>query len=300
MSENYDIEYGIKYRVIKLANDKFILFPISLVEGISIGFAFQSSSEIISCVCNKQDLKNKYVIDSIFSIDELKTIYDFDDVEDLENNNKEFLSEYFYNDFKDKMFYIEIFKNTDYIERYEIDLSFLKETKESVTYLYNKDVPSIVLNQDTLDEILKSMNLKEIKVKLEKYKQLVSDFNISYKEKGVTKIKVVNGQVEEIETLKKIKDNYSGDIKKDSNLNDSIFPIYSDSQVSYHGLRKYIKERVFGHDEAIDIFSQKLYMNYTALDNESVDSILLVGPTGTRSSTCSTTWRSSPPSPPSC
>ena len=51
--------------------------------------------------------------------------------------------------------------------------------------------------------------------------------------------------------------------------------------ISYQGLRNYIKERIFGHENEVDTFAQKLYMNHTAQNGEPVESILFVGPTGT-------------------
>ena len=57
--------------------------------------------------------------------------------------------------------------------------------------------------------------------------------------------------------------------------------IASRKDVSYQGFRKYMLERIFGHDEEIERIALALYMNYTAEKGDSMKSILLVGPTGT-------------------
>jgi len=50
---------------------------------------------------------------------------------------------------------------------------------------------------------------------------------------------------------------------------------------SLSGLESYIKERVFGHDDEIKFIAKNILMNYTALDNEKREAMLLLGPTGT-------------------
>ncbi len=280
MSENYELEYGIKYHVIKLDKSKFLLFPISLIKGIAIGTQFQSADDIISLICDKKDLKNKYIVDNVFSLEDLKIIYDFEE-DNLNDDNQQFLGDYFYNDFKEKIIYAEITKDSDIVQRHEIDLTFIKEKEEDITYMYNKNIPSIVLNKDILNELLKCNDFHKTKMILEKYKRLLSDFDKTSKKTGVTKIHVVNGKVEEIETIKKVENQFSSiNVADTKNSNDIMHIANSKAQVSYQGLCKYIKERVFGHDKEIDVFAQKLYMNYTALNNEGTEAILLVGPTG--------------------
>lgn len=278
------VEYGIKYKVIKLAPNKFLLFPLSLVRGESLGFDFQTERETLPLVGNKTDLKNKYVVDSVFSVQELKMIYDFEDEESSEEDEA-FLSEYFYNDYKERITYIETDDNNNINEKHDIDLGFVKEQKNDITYLYEKNVPAVILNDDALNEIISCDDLREIRILLEKYKKALSDLERRNEQDGITKIRVVNGKIEEIEQKSKVENKTPSTRTKNI---ESSFTTKSNSptkksndSISYEGLRKSIKEKVFGHNEAIDTFAQKLYMNYTAQDGESIDSILLVGPTGT-------------------
>ena len=51
--------------------------------------------------------------------------------------------------------------------------------------------------------------------------------------------------------------------------------------VSVVGLERYLKERVFGHDDELRYIATKLIMNYRATPEDGTESILIVGPTGT-------------------
>ena len=74
-------EYGIKYRVIKIADDKYFLVPVCLLTGTSDAFVFtpDNPEEKPIKICNyREDLKNKFVADRVFFLDELDTMYDYD------------------------------------------------------------------------------------------------------------------------------------------------------------------------------------------------------------------------------
>ena len=274
-------EYGIKYKVIKLSKTQYILFPISLEKIPIDSYDFNKEDQQYNYLYDKSDLKNRYVIDKAFSKDELEYIYEY-------AGDEEFLSQYYFEDYKDILIYITI-EQDDVLNKSEIDLKRFQEKDIDLAFFMDKNIPAIILNDDALNQLLNSNDIREIKVLLEKYKKLVNSFP-EYNKKGITKINVENGKVKSLETSRKItgenietqtdihreqdsKIGYPNIIKK-SNL--QINP-----EITYQGLRDAIKEKVFGHDEEIDTFAQKLYMNYTAEDNEPVESILLVGPTGT-------------------
>lgn len=274
MEDNQNIQYGIKYRVIKLEEDKYILFPVSLEKGIETEDGFRTAKRIIPYAYDKENLDNNYVIDMVMGKEELQFVYDY-------NNEDEFLLDYFFEDFKNTLVYLETNPKDCYMTSYEINLDTLtNETK--LTYIMENAIPSIVLNEKALNEILGSNNLEEAKLIITKYKKLLKKFSDYSKTKGITRINVANGQIESVEVNKGVSS--PKDSKDEMDL--SGIPIaaaksISAATVSYQGLRRYIKERVLGHDEEIDTFAQKLYMNYTAEEGEAVESILLVGPTGT-------------------
>ena len=267
MVTNDTYEYGIKYRSVKLDNGNYILFPISLIGGLSDGFSFSSNDETIQIANFKKDLKRKFVMDKVFTTEELEEIYGYDE-------DTDFLSNVFFEDYKNVLIYVEVDKDDeDILNKYEINLDNFKEREYDLTYFMDKNVPAIILNQDILDELLQADDILEIKSLLYKYKNLVESFKSFSEEKGVTRVNIVNGKVKSFDTIKNIALNTKV-------ADENVLP-FGCVDVTYNGLRSAIKEKVFGHDEEIDTFAQKLYMNYTAEDNETVESVLLVGPTGT-------------------
>lgn len=271
MVTNNTYEYGIKYRVIKISKDQFMMLPVSLEGGLSDGIDFSTDDGIIPIANEKKDLRKKYVIDNVYTTEELEEIYDYGD-------DTDFLSSYFYNDYKDIVYLVNV--ENGQLKKYAIPLSNFKEHEYDLTYHMDKKVPSITLNEDSLNEILASDDPKEMRVLLNKYKQLVKKFS-DYNKKGITRINVNNGHVASVETEKSIDEvSPRKKVNNDTDKEKEYLP-FGGVDVSYDGLRKAIKEKVFGHDSEIDTIAQKLYMNYTAVDGEPVESILIVGPTGT-------------------
>ena len=267
MADNNLKEYGIKYRVIKLPKKSYILFPVSLEQ-------VDDNSQTTTILYDGVDLqKNRYVLDNCFALDELEFIYDY-------AGDEFFLSEYFFDDYKDVIIYIEVGEDKS-LSKYSINLSLLKEKEVDISYLMDKNIPSIVLNENALSELIETSDLREIKTVLEKYRRLVSSFKEVTK-KGITKINVRNGKVSSFETSRQLETEKKKEKEIELNIvNSTKKNNPNNEEITYQGLRDSIKEKVFGHDQEIDTFAQKIYMNYTALDGEAVESILLVGPTGT-------------------
>ena len=267
MAKKIEYQYGIKHKVIRLDKNKYILFPISLEKGTEKSGGFKTDTELLPYVEEEQNLKNRYVIDRVLQKDELKYIYDYEEDEN-------FLAEYFYEDYKDTLIYIEVNPKTKEINKKDINLRIINNPDIEETYGMYKDLPSVLLNENALNRILACDDLKEIKLILKKYKLLIQIFKGFSKKKGVTKIGVVNGKMTYVETEHPV------DLKSFEKKNISTKQIEEENTISYQGLRKYLRERIYGHEEEIDTFAQKLYMNYTAAPGEMIESILLVGPTG--------------------
>ena len=263
-----EYQYGIKYRVVKLTNNKFILFPIALVKGKETLTGFQTDKEKIPYIYEEKDLKNRYVVDTIYQKDELEYVYDYED-------DEKFLTEYFYDDYKDTIIYVTINPKTKELNKNEINLRIINNPNIDETYGMYKSIPSILLNEKALNEILSCDNLEESKLLLKKYQRLIQSFKGLDKKKGITKINVLNGKINFLETDRKIELE-----KEPTEKNTKKEKILTSDSISYNGLRNYLKERIYGHEEEIDTFAQKLYMNYTAEKGETIESILLVGPTG--------------------
>lgn len=278
MNKNENIQYGIKYRVIPLEEEKYILFPVSIEKGIETGDGFRTDKRLIPLSYDIADLENGYVIDMVFYRDELENIYEYD------GDDESFLLDYFYDDFKNTIIYLDA-SSYDYISRNEINLDVINSSNQDLTFVMDKALPAIILNEKALDEILRSDNVDEVKLIITKYRRLLQSFKEFNEQKGITKINVSNGEIDSIEVRKKyVPDSIEEKIveKEDDSWDSSIVSSENTRResVSYRGLRDYILERVFGHDEEIATFAQKLYMNYTAEEGDCIDSILLVGPTG--------------------
>lgn len=283
MAENIDEkDFSVKYRVIKLEKNKYILFPVQLQKGELFGFDFVTDNGTLPILDRPKSLKEKYVTGAVYSSDDLRLLYgDFEDGKPDDSIDEKFLGEYFFNDSKEKIIYVETNDSNEIQSTLTIDLGFMQQKEEDATYTYNKDVAAVTLNKDALDTMLRLEDIKKIKLLLQRYSQSLESLKDYNENHGVTRVKVKDGRIDEIDTGATITDleniqpitniDVAIDSKKDS-------PIKTD--FTYQGLRDYIKEYVFGQDEAIDTFAQKLYMNITAEQGEPVDSILFVGPTG--------------------
>lgn len=268
MVTNNTYEYGIKYKVLKVSKDEFLMIPISLEGGLSDGFDFSTGDAVFPIANGSKDLKGKYVMDNVYTTEDLEEVYDYGD-------DTDFLSTYFFDDYKNTLYLVKV-NEDDSLDKYEIDLKYFEKREYDSTYfLDDKGHPAVTLNTDSIDEILRSDDIKEIKVLLNKYKDQLNSLKEYKNEKGITKVSVKDGKITSFETEKEV-------VNTEKNKKNKVTPVpFGGVEVSYEGLEKALKERIFGHDEELEIIAQKLYMNYTAKEGETVESILIVGPTGT-------------------
>ena len=272
-----DVEkYGIKYKVSKLDKDNFLLFPICLIKGHENKDGFKTDTELLHYANNREDLKSRYVADMIFDKEELEYVYEYSGEED-------FLGEYFFEEHKDVIVLVNTAEK-DHLSKVDLNFKMIADQSCDAVYCMDESYPAVLLNAHAVEDLKTCRTKKDLDVVLKKYSEQLKSFQDTNRDKKVSRIYVSNGKVNYIETLKKI-DKADIDRKIEAVLNEEMDKMdeseIDKDGVSYNGLRKYIKERVYGHDEAIDTLAQKIYMNYTAEDGDSIESILLVGPTGT-------------------
>lgn len=262
-------EVGIKYKLIPLGEEKYLGIPDSLVEGVDTGFCFETKEGSYLIGNERDEFKEPFIVHKIFAMDELEYLYEME-------GDEEFLKEFFFEDNKNSILYIDA-AHDGYIDCDEINLDVLhKLSSEATFYLDEKGLPAVSLNENALNELLKAKDLEEVKLLLERYKSQMKSFSNLNQKKGLTKINIVGGKVDSIEVDRNVQKVEEKKIETKASPKETSTP-----EISFQGLRKYLKERIYGHDDEIDVIAQKLYMNYTANKGEDVESVLLVGPTGT-------------------
>ena len=274
----FKCQFGIKYQVIKLDDTEYIFKPLELVKGEETEKGFLcSNGKKYSIFTDTINGKNKYYIDMIYCDDELSDMYEYtgDDVD--------FVGDFFFDAYKKTIMYIDTTEVNDAGIPYRnmIDLRRIQEDEETSIYYMDGSIPNVVLNEKAVRTILDCKSLKKVKLMLARYQNNLGAIKKHKKADGITRISISGNKVNYYETTKDV-DYEELEIASTNkkNINSNIGSI-DNKDISYQGLRKYIKERIFGHESEVDTFAQKLYMNHTAVDGETVESILFVGPTGT-------------------
>ncbi len=273
----YKCQFAIKYKSTKITDTQYILAPVALLKGEETEDGFRcDNGKNYAMLYDTIDPRQKYYVDMIYADDELSLIYDYD------GDDEDFIGEYFYNNFKDTIMFID---TTDVNEagmlwRSMINLKMITDEVETAVYYMDGPIPNVVLNEKAVREIMDSKTLKKAKLALTKYQRGLESIKKLNDDKGLTRVSITGNKVNYYETNMEV-DLDSLEEALWSDPSSKTIPATSGNEISYQGLRDYIKERIFGHDEEIDTFAQKLYMNHTAKDGETVESILFVGPTGT-------------------
>ncbi len=259
--------YGIKYHKIKLNENTYLFFPLTLVEGRCTDSTFLAE-ETYKINPTFEDLeKESVIIDTIYTEEELCNLYELDDID--------FLKEFFLAVEQENIVVIQ--KEKQNITKRKINLAKFLSTYKSVEEYTEINKRSVVtLNDAAIESLLTIEDLEQLKKQLQTYKTKIESFNEKKKKERVTKITVEDGQVKDLEVNKKV--------KTTSIVHEKALPLEEakiDTSISLRGLETYIKERVFGHDEEIKRIAKTMFMNYTAVKGEKVEPMLLVGPTGT-------------------
>ncbi len=272
-------EVGIKYKKIKIKNNTYILIPSSVVEGFSMGDEFMGKTKhkIANNVNTIQ--QEKYLIDEIVALEDLQIKYDIFDENDLD-----FIRNYYFTEEQDNIIIIEI--NDGKIRKRKITIPAIRDLVGKEVFERQLGEPSVVLNETAFRELLETENLEELRAKLERYKSLIEMFLEREEEEYVSRIEVTDGKITNIDvdaviynpnTAQQVVNVQKSESKKPTVKKDT--PTNSDFSVI--GLEHYLKERIFGQDQAIRTIAKTIYMNYTAEEDERAESILVVGPSGT-------------------
>lgn len=271
-------QFAIKYNSVKITDTQYVLIPIELLKGEETEDGFKcDNGKKYPVFYDVIDSRKKYYVDMIYADDELSMIFDYD------GDDLDFIGDYFFSSYKDTIMFVD---TTDVNEagmtyRNMINLKLINDDEDSSIYYMDGSIPNVVLNEKAIREIMDAKTLKKAKLILTKYQRGLESIKKHREEDGVTRISISGNKVNYYETNLKVDldalDDACWSIPENNNTNVITYT----NSFSYQGLRDYLKERIFGHDSEIDTFAQKLYMNYTAEEGETVESILFVGPTGT-------------------
>lgn len=252
------IDYGILYKKVKIDDEFYIFRPIELVEGCWIKDKFESYDTFSTLASINDILTNDVLVDGIYSRKQLKLYYELDDIE--------FLKEYYFAEQKNNIILVQI-KNGE-LQKNTININSLDKK-----YIDSYTQDTISLNSSSIEKLLDTKDLNELKSTLQKYLSNIDKFNDRMQKESLTSITLENNKVIGLGgNINVITDNSKEKEKTDFSQNGDI---------SLSGLEKYIKERIFGHDEEIEKIATILIMNHTALKEDGTQSILIPGPTGT-------------------
>lgn len=271
-------QFGIKYKATKINEHRYVFVPIGLVKGeeTSDGFLCNNGKIYPIFYDTIGNCKTPY-IDMIFCDDELAEMLEY------EGDDEDFVGKFAYETYyKDVCLIVDMTHVNDagMPYRYMVNLEQIIDEKDSVIYYMDESIPNVVLNEKAVREIEEAKSLDDIKIILHKYQMGLNAIKKQKDMNGITRVSITGNSVNYYETTR----NVDFDELEKTRVGKSNMTSTSEvetREISYQGLRNYIKERIFGHENEIDTFAQKLYMNHTAEDGEPVESILFVGPTGT-------------------
>ena len=276
--KKFKCQFGIKYQVFKLSDTEYIFKPLELVKGEETEKGFLcSNGKKYSIFTDKISGRNSYYIDMIYCNDELSYMFDYD------GDDEDFIGNYFFENYKDTIMYVDMTDVSDIGIPYRnmINKKLIKNSEPSSIYYMDNAIPNVVLNDRAVRELLDCRKLKDVKLLITKYQKNLEKIKKYSDTNGITRISITGNKVNYYDTnrnvdFKELEKYIAGETDISSNSG-----TVGTKDISYVGLRNYIRERIYGHEREVDTFAQKLYMNYTALEGEQLDSILLVGPTGT-------------------
>lgn len=264
-------DVAIKYKVVKVAEDKFLLFPLQLLKGECDAFHFDNGEEVVPMANYLKDLtEHDIVADRLYSMDELEERYG------IEYDGSDFLPDYFFDDYSQTLIYIDVDVKNDILKKNEVNIKDFEERQFDMTYFLDKKKPLVALGFDSLGELLSETDLKKVQSLLSRLKKEMEIYDTSFRKQGVTRVHLEKGEIRDFDLSKKISDLTKNKQPVTPKAEDKSVP----SDFSYNGLCNYIKERVFGHDEEIDTIAKIIYKNATAKKGDTIYSVLIAGPTG--------------------
>ncbi len=265
-----DREFATLYTKVKIAPDAYILIPQEVIEGYSMGETFYSDEILSSPSIDNLEDENP-VVDHIVSMDDLLHKYDYEDIEES------FLLEYYSSEEKENLIVIEI--KDGKINKKTMNISLLKKENLVHSLQMAENGPCIFLNEPLVNRLLNCQTVSAMRLELTRIKDQLRKFQSQNEVYGTTRILIKNGKILEMEDNGQVSVvNTPSVAKKEMPKEDN--PTQGD--FSKKGLLSYLKERVYGHDEELEVIATVLSRNLRpTATRQDIESIMIAGPTGT-------------------
>lgn len=280
------MEYAIKYVNIKVDEETNILLPKEIIKGRVEGDNFKTNKYAYNYI-TKNNINAKYLVGPSFTIEHMRDMYAL-----LEENftNGQVL-ELILMEAQDT---IIVYKNGKYAF---LDLSSLITSSKKIELYQIIDGEScLFLNQDSVNNLLTTKTISELKDKLKFMRDKICKFATYSDKYNIEVFELADGVKSNIymkevfdEDDTKLTDDdvtielvTSNDVNtKDDTISNIENIVTSTKEKSVEGLYNYLKDNIIGHDEALKKIATILYMNYTSNPIYGTESILIPGPTGT-------------------
>lgn len=279
------MEYAIKYVNIKIDEETNIFLPKEIIKGHVEGDNFKTNKYAYNYI-TKNNINAKYLVGPSFTIEHMRDMYAL-----LEENftNGQVL-ELILMEAQDT---IIVYKNGKYAF---LDLSSLITSSKKIELYQIIDGEScLFLNQDSVNNLLTTKTISELKDKLKFMRDKICKFATYSDKYNIEVFELADGVKSNI-YMKEVFDEddteltddvttelvTSNDVNtKDDTISNIENIVTSTKEKSVEGLYNYLKDNIIGHDEALKKIATILYMNYTSSPLFGTESILIPGPTGT-------------------
>ncbi len=261
-------EFATKYQKAKIGDNTYILIPLEVIEGYSMNDNFYNV-DIYETPSVHNIESADILVDRVVTIDDILSKYDYEDL------GEDFLVEYYTAEEKDKIIIVEI-KKGELIKK-TIPLSAFRENSAVHGFEMSQNGPSIYLNETLVNRLLSSCSLPELRKELLRIKDQLSKFKEQNEQYGTTRIIIKDGKVVEMEDNGELKIIPEPKVATQSSQVDTP----SKSDFSRKGLLNYLRERIYGHDDELEVIATVIARNLRPeVKKEDIESILIAGPTG--------------------
>lgn len=284
------MEYAVKYQNIKIDEETNLLIPVEIIKGHVKEDTFTTNKYAYKYITTS-NINCKYLVGPSFTMDYIRDFYALP-ADELSNKD---VIELVLMEAKDDVI---VYKNGKFVF---LDLSTLSTPNKKVElYQIIDGETCLMLNQDSVNELLTTDEISKLKDKLKFMRDKICKFSSFAENKGLELLELHDGvtnciyTAEVFDDTKDEEESNEEELTEEENIQEEI-PysneqpktsalqnfITSTNEVSVEGLYNYLKSNIIGHDEALKKIATILYMNYTSNPMYGTESILIPGPTGT-------------------